>query len=96
MNGPHRFLVWFLACCGAAVPFVTLHFILPSNLLISEGYVSIPEALVSDFCFIGVAVFIACAPEWVADEYLSSFGLGRRRMVLTFRALTFLFAFYLF
>lgn len=93
MNGPHRLLVWFLTLCGATVPFITLRFILPPNLLIADGYIPIPEVLVSDFSFIGVALFIACAPEWMADEHYSTFGLGRQRTILVLRALTFVFAF---
>ena len=86
MTGPHRFWIWAAACFGATLPFLVLYFFLPDVLLESSAkatsWLDMPDKLVPEVGFIGVAIFISCAPDWLSDEYLKSFSKGRRTWLL--------------
>ena len=93
MNGPYRVFVWLLALFGAGLPFATLYFFLPYEILDSNSYVPIPDKLITDYAFIGVAVFISCMPDWLCDDHFSSFKMARKRWIISFRSAAFIFAF---
>lgn len=97
MSGPYRVYIWLVALFGSTLPYWTLWFFLPDNILLSSAkissYFDVPDKLVPDFSFIGVAVFIACLPDWLCDEHFKTFKLTRRKTIIAFRGIGFLFAF---
>ena len=72
MNGQYRLYIWMLAILGAALPYVTLDFFLPDEILQSTAHVSryfdVPDKLIPEFAFVGVALFISCVPDWLSSE----------------------------
>src|SRR5262249_17818720 len=98
MNGPHRVFIWAAALFGALLPYVTLDFFLPDEVL-RGGHIRathilgfaipvfpVPDKLVPEFSFIGVAIFISCFPDWLSDSHFRSFKYGRKRWIIFFRA----------
>ena len=89
MNGPHRLWIWLCAAIGASLPLIVLDFFLPDALLkstaVASSWIDIPDKLVPEFGFIGVALFISCAPEWLSDGHFRTFKSSRRRWLLIFR-----------
>lgn len=90
MNGPYRFFVWMVALIGASLPYMTLWFFLPDEALKSaasaSAYFDVPDKLVPEFAFIGVAIFITCLPDWLSDEHFRSFKAMRRHSLIALRA----------
>jgi len=92
MSGPYRVYIWGMALFGAALPFITLYFFLPNEILDNTSYVPIPNKLITDYAFIGVAIFLACIPDWLCDEHFRSFKPTRRHTIVVFRSAATLFA----
>jgi hypothetical protein len=89
MNGPYRFFIWITALVGAALPFATLWFFLPEETLgaaSASGLIEIPDKLVPEFAFIGVAIFISCLPDWLSDEHFRTFKRPRRNWLIGLRS----------
>ncbi|WP_156380722.1 hypothetical protein [Pseudolabrys sp. Root1462] len=97
MSGPYRLYIWLAAMFGSALPYMTLWFFLPDNKLVStvkiSQYFDVPDKLISDLSFVGVAVFLACLPDWLCDEHFKTFKITRKKVIIAFRGIAFLFAF---
>jgi hypothetical protein len=91
MSGHYRIFVWMIALAGAALPFGTLWFFIPEESLASiarmSTLVDIPDKLVPEFAFIGVAIFISCLPDWLSDEHFRTFKQARQKWLIGFRSI---------
>ncbi len=90
MNGQYRIYIWMIAVLGAMLSYITLMFFLPDEILVSAAHVSryfdVPDKLIPEFAFVGVALFISCVPDWLSNEQFKNLRSTRRHWILGLKA----------